>query len=133
MVAVGLIFGELTAGHYADTVAADPRIDRLRGRMEVVEEPRYSKEYLDPDKRSIANSVQLFFRDGSFTDRVEVEYPLGHRSRRGEGLPLLLGKCRANLNARLPAHRVEGLMALCLDRQRLEKTPVHEFMGILVE
>jgi 2-methylcitrate dehydratase len=132
MVAVGLIFGELTAGHYADTVAADPRIDRLRGRMEVMEEPRYSKEYLDPDKRSVANSVQLFFRDGSSTDRVEVEYPLGHRRRRTEGLPLLLGKCRSNLGARLSAPRVEGIMALCLDRQRLEKTPVHEFMGMLV-
>ncbi len=133
MVAVGLIFGELTAGHYADAVAADPRIDRLRDCMEVVEEPRYSKEYLDPDKRSIANSVQVFFRDGSCTDRVEVEYPLGHRRRRAEGLPLLLGKCRANLSARLPAPRVEELMALCLDRQRLEKMPVHEFMGMLVE
>ena len=132
MVAVGLIFGELSAGHYADTVAADTRIDWLRGRMEVVEEPRYSKDYLDPDKRSIANSVQLFFRDGSRTARVEVEYPLGHRRRRTEGLPLLLGKCRANLSARLPAHRVEKLLALCLDRQRLEKMPVHEFMEMLV-
>jgi len=133
MVAVGLIYGELTADHYADTVAADPRIDRLRGIMEVVEEPRYSKDYLDPAKRSIANSVQLFFRDGSSTARVEVEYPLGHRRRRGEGLPLLLVKCRANLGCRLPAPRVEEIMALCLDRQRLERTPVHDFMGMLAE
>jgi len=133
MVAIGLIFGELTAGHYADSVAADPRIDWLRSCMEVVEEPRYSKEYLDPDKRSIANSVRVYFRDGSRTDRVEVEYPLGHRRRRSEGLPLLLGKCRANLGARLPSFRVEELMALCLDRQRLEQTPVHELMGMLVE
>lgn len=132
MVAVGLIFGELTARHYADSMAADPRIDRLRGCMEVVEEPRYSKDYLDPDKRSIANSIQVFFRDGSCSDRVEVEYPLGHRRRRAEGLPLLLNKCRTNLGARLPASRVEELMALCLDWQRLGKTPVHEFMGTLV-
>jgi 2-methylcitrate dehydratase len=132
IVAVGLIFGELNAGHYSDTVAADTRIDWLRGRMEVVEEPCYSKDYLDPDKRSIANSVQLFFRDGSRTARVEVEYPLGHRRRRKEGLPLLLGKCRANLSARLPAHQVEKLLALRLDRQRLEKMPVHEFMEMLV-
>ncbi len=132
MVAVGLIFGELTAGHYAESVAADPRIDRLRSCTEVVEEPRYSREYLDPDKRSIANSVQVFFRDGSCTDRVEVEYPLGHHRRRAEALPLLLGKCRTNLGARLPSYRVEELMALCLDRQRLEITPVHEFMGMLV-
>jgi 2-methylcitrate dehydratase len=132
MVAVGLIYGKLTAGHYADSVAADPRIDRLRGRMEVVEEPRYTTEYLDPAKRSIANSVQLFFRDGTCTDRVEVEYPLGHRRRRAEGLPLLLEKCRTNLGVRLSAPRVERLMALCLDRQRLEKMPVDEFMGMLV-
>jgi 2-methylcitrate dehydratase len=133
MVAIGLIFGKLTAGHYSDAVAADPRIDRLRGCMEVEEKPRYSKEYLDPDKRSIANSVQVFFRDGNCSDRVEVEYPLGHRRRRAEGLPLLLEKCRANFSARLPAPRMEWLMALCLDRKRLAKMPVHEFMEMLVE
>jgi 2-methylcitrate dehydratase len=132
MVAVGLIFGELTADHYSDAVAADPRIDRLRERMEVAEEPRYSKEYLDPDKRSIANAVQVFFRDGGSTAKIEVEYPLGHRRRREEGLPLLVRKCRTNLAGRLAAGRVEKIMALCLDRQRLETTPVDEFMGMFV-
>ena len=132
MVAIGLIFGELTADHYADAVAADPRIDRLRERMEVVEEPRYSKEYLDPDKRSIANAVQVFFRDGGSTAKIEVEYPLGHRRRREEGLPLLVRKCRANLAGRLEAGRVEKIMELCLDQQRLETTPVDEFMGMFV-
>ncbi|HYS42860.1 MAG TPA: bifunctional 2-methylcitrate dehydratase/aconitate hydratase [Geobacteraceae bacterium] len=132
MVAVGLIFGELTADHYSDAVAADPRIDRLRERMEVVEEPRYSKEYLDPDKRYIANAVQVFFRDGGSTAKVEVEYPLGHRRRREEGLPLLVRKCRANLAGRLAAGRVEKIMELCLDQQRLETTPVDEFMGMFV-
>src|SRR6266567_3371370 len=132
MVAIGLIFGELTADHYSDAVAADPRIDRLRERMEVVEEPRYSKEYLDPDKRSIANAVQVFFRDGGSTAKIEVEYPLGHRRRREEGLPLLVRKCRANLAGRLAAGRVEKIMELCLDQQRLETTPVDEFMGMFV-
>src|SRR6266567_1880377 len=132
MVAVGLIFGELTADHYADDIAADPRIDRLRERMEVVEEPRYSREYLDPDKRSIANAVQVFFRDGGSTAKIEVEYPLGHRRRREEGLPLLVRKCRANLSGRLAAGRVEEIVELCLDRQLLETTPVDEFMGMFV-
>ena len=129
---VALIFGELTADHYADAVAADPRIDRLRERTEVVEEPRYSREYLDPDKRSIANAVQVFFRDGGRTAKIEVEYPLGHRRRRTEGLPLLVRKCRTNLAGRLAADKVENIMELCLDRQRLETTPVDEFMGMFV-
>ncbi|HEX9023447.1 MAG TPA: bifunctional 2-methylcitrate dehydratase/aconitate hydratase [Geobacteraceae bacterium] len=128
MVAVGLIFGELTARHYGDEVAADPRIDRLRALMEVAEEARYSRDYLDPERRSIANAVQVFFRDGSGTARIEVEYPLGHRRRRAEGVPLLLRKCRENLATSLPVAMVEELMELCLERERLERTPVHEFM-----
>jgi 2-methylcitrate dehydratase len=100
--------------------------------MEVVEEPRYSRDYLDPEKRSIANAVQVFFADGSTTERVEVEYPLGHRRRRKEGIPLLVAKCRENLASRLPAQRVEQLLELCLDRQRLESVPVNEFMELLV-
>jgi 2-methylcitrate dehydratase len=133
MVAIGLIFGGLSAGHYSDAVAADPRIDRLRERMEVVEDASYTKDYMDPDKRSIANSIQVFFRDGKSTERVEVEYPLGHRRRREEGIPLLLEKCRSNLNSRLSNSRVEELMELFLSRHRLKKTPVHEFMGMLVK
>ena len=132
MVAIGLIFGELTADHYADAVAADPRIDRLRERMEVVEDPRYSRDYLHPDKRSIANAVEVFFKDGGSTGKVEVEYPLGHRRRRAEGIPHLLQKCRSNLANRLPAGQVEKIMALCLDRQRLEDMSVEEFMGMFV-
>jgi 2-methylcitrate dehydratase len=131
MTAVGLIFGRLTADHYSDAVAADPRIDRLRERMEVREEPRYSRDYLDPEKRSIANAVQIFFKDGSATERAEVEYPLGHRRRRGEALPLLKEKARANMAARLPAERAEALIELCLDRRRLASMPVHEFMELL--
>jgi 2-methylcitrate dehydratase len=94
MTAIGLIFGELTADHYEDKVARDPRIDALRAKMVVKEEPHYSRDYLDPDKRSIANAVQVFFRDGTSTAKVAVEYPLGHRRRRAEGIPLLLAKAR---------------------------------------
>jgi 2-methylcitrate dehydratase len=130
MTAVGLVFGELTADHYGDRVAADPRIDRLRELMEVREEPRYSRDYLDPEKRSIANAVQVFFRDGSATERVEVEYPVGHRRRRTEALPLLVAKCRENLATRLPVARVEELVALFLDKERLIAMPVTAFMEL---
>ena len=88
IVAVPLIFGTLTADHYEDAIARDARIDALREKMQVVEDPRYTCEYLDPDKRSIANAVQVFFKDGTATAKVEVEYPLGHRRRRAEGIPL---------------------------------------------
>lgn len=128
MVAIGLIFGELTADHYSDAVAADPRIDRLRERMEVVEDQRFSRDYLDPGKRSIANRLQIFFKDGGSTEPVEVEYPLGHRKRRREGLPLLLEKCRMNLAERLPEAAVQRVMAVGQDRQRLEEMGVDEFM-----
>jgi 2-methylcitrate dehydratase len=130
--AVGLIFGELTADHYEDSVAADPRIDRLRAKMVVKEDPRYSREYLEPDKRSIANAVQVFFKDGSATERVEVEYPIGHRRRRAEGLPLLVEKARHNLRTQLTAERVEELIALCTDPSRLDAMPVPAFMNLLV-
>lgn len=132
MTAVGLIFGRLTADHYGGAVASDPRIDSLRERMEVREEPRYSRDYLDPEKRSIANAVRVFFRDGSATERVEVEYPLGHRRRRSEALPLLVGKAGDNLTTRLPAERAEALIGLCLDRKRLATMAVDEFMALLV-
>ena len=103
MTAIGLIFGDLTADHYEDAVADDPRIDALRAKMVCVEEPRYSKDYLDPEKRSIANAVQIFFKDGSKTDQVAVEYPIGHRRRRAEGMPLLLKKFETNLSFALCA------------------------------
>src|SRR6516165_4483975 len=101
MTAVGLIFGELTADHYEDKFARDPRIDALRDKMVIIEDARYSEDYLDPDKRSIANAVQVFFKDGSATEKVAVEYPIGHRRRRAEGIPLLVNKFEANLNSRL--------------------------------
>jgi 2-methylcitrate dehydratase len=132
IVAAVLLHGRLTAGLYDEATAADPRIDGLRERMTVVEDPRYSADYLDPEKRSIANAVQVFFRDGSRTERVEVEYPLGHRRRREEGIPLLLAKCRDNLSSRLPAARVEAVMALCRDRERLSAMAVPAFLELFL-
>ena len=130
MIAVPLIYGRLTADDYSDAVAADPRIDNLRAKMTVEENRRYSADYLDPDKRSIANAMRVVFTDGTATDRVAVEYPLGHRRRRAEGLPLLLDKLRANLATRLPADRCAALLALADDAARLEGMRVSEFMGL---
>lgn len=128
MVAIGLIHGELTAEHYEDVAAHDPRIDRLRLKMQVVEEPRFTKDYLDPEKRSIGNAIQVFFEDGTSTRLVEVEYPVGHRRRRGEGIPLLLKKFEANLATRYPQQRVKKLLGLCSDEDRLLSLPVSSFM-----
>lgn len=132
MVAIGLIHGNLTADHYEDEAASDPRIDALRAKMEVIEDERYSRDYLDPEKRSIANAVQIFFKDGTHTEKVEVEYPIGHRRRRREGIPLLLAKFRANLATRLSDQQAQTVMDLCQDQERLEATPVHEFMELFV-
>jgi 2-methylcitrate dehydratase len=132
MTAVALIHGELNADHYEDDVAADPRIDRLRGKMEVVEDKDFSRDYLDPEKRSIGNAVHVFFDDGGKTDRVAVEYPIGHRRRREEGIPLLVEKFRRNLATRFPPPRAKAILELCEDRTRLESTPVNEFMEMLV-
>ncbi|WP_439888439.1 2-methylcitrate dehydratase [Pseudomonas sp. MBLB4123] len=133
MVAVPLAFGTLQAEHYEDEFhAAHPLIDELRGKMAVVEEPRYSREYLQADKRSIANAVQVFFEDGSCTEKVEVEYPLGHRRRRAEGIPLLEEKFKANLASRLAEQRCAEILALCRDQARLEATPVQRFMELWV-
>ena len=132
MAAIGLIYGTLTADHYEDEVAADPRIDALREKMTVVENPQYSKDYLDPDKRSIANALQIRFQDGSTTEKVIVEYPIGHRRRRAEGIPLLEEKFANNLATRFPAKRAQAIRDLCLDGERLEATPVNEFMQMFV-
>lgn len=132
MVAVPLIHGRLGAECYEDGFAADPRIDALRARTRVVEEGRFSREYYDPEKRSIGNSVQVFFSDGTATDRVSIDYPIGHRRRRAEGIPLLVKKFEENLATRFPRRQAEGLLALCQDAQRLEATPVHEFVDRMV-
>src|SRR5690554_2343616 len=132
MVAVPLLFGELAAEHYEDDFhAAHPEIDALRARMEVVEEPSYSRDYLDPGKRSIANAIQVFFVDGSATEQVAVEYPIGHRRRREENVPVLEEKFRRNLETCFPRSRSARILALCRDQQALEAMPVHRFMGLL--
>ncbi|HEV8723181.1 MAG TPA: bifunctional 2-methylcitrate dehydratase/aconitate hydratase [Candidatus Binatia bacterium] len=132
MTAVGLIFGELTADHYEDAVARDPRIDALRGKMVCLEDPQYSKDYLDPEKRSIANAVQVFFKDGSATEKVAVEYPIGHRRRRAEGMPVLIKKFAANLASRLSPPQRQAIMAVCLDAERLRPMPVDKFIDMWV-
>jgi 2-methylcitrate dehydratase len=132
MTAIGLLFGHLTAEHYEDKVAADPRIDALRAKMSVTEDPHYSKDYLDPGKRSIANAVQVFFQDGSKTEKVAVEYPIGHRRRRTEGLPLLRDKAGAAFARHFGTERAQDIMALFADRRQLEAMPVHTFMDALV-
>ncbi len=132
MVAIGLIHGDLTAGHYEDQAAADPRIDRLREKMEVIEDKRYSADYHDPDKRSIANAVEIVFKDGRGTGKVEVEYPIGHRRRRAEGIPHLIAKFRANLATRFADKQAEAILDLCLDAPRLNRMPVPEVMQLFV-
>jgi 2-methylcitrate dehydratase len=128
MVAVPLIHGRLTAADYEDDVAGDPRIDRLREKMECVEDKQFTADYLDPAKRSIANAMTVYFKDGSRTDEVAIEYPVGHRRRRAEGVPLLEAKFRTNLARRFPARQAAAILALCQDQPRLEATPVHEFV-----
>ncbi|MEW5956673.1 MAG: bifunctional 2-methylcitrate dehydratase/aconitate hydratase [Chloroflexota bacterium] len=130
MVAVPLLKGSLTAEDYEDEAAADPRIDQLRAKMEVWENDRFTKDYLNPAKRSIGNAVQIFFSDGAATGRVEVEYPLGHRRRRSEGLPLLLEKFQRNITTRLSPRQCAHILDLCSDQARLEATPVNEFMEL---
>lgn len=133
MTAVPLIFGELTAEHYEDSFhEAHPVIDEVRGKMEVVEDSRYSAEYLEPDKRSIANAIQVFFKDGSSTDKVVVEYPIGHRRRRDESIPLLEDKFWSNLTSRFPRQRSQQIFELCSDQAALEGMPVQRFMDWFV-
>src|SRR5437879_2569913 len=132
MVAIGLIKGNLTAADYEDDVARDPRIDALRAKMICIENKQYSRDYLDPKKRSIANQLQLFFEDGTKTRKVAVEYPLGHRRRRHQGIPLLEEKFRRNLARRFPKEVREAIVELCRDSKRLEATPVKEFVDLFV-
>ncbi|NIK71551.1 MULTISPECIES: bifunctional 2-methylcitrate dehydratase/aconitate hydratase [unclassified Paenibacillus] len=132
MVAIGLLHGELTADHYEDAAASDPRIDKLRDLMRTAQDPRYSKEYLDAEKRSIANAIEVFFADGSSTGKVEVEYPIGHRRRREEGIPLLVSKFEENLRTRFPAKQAGRIAALCLDQEALERIEVDRFSDLFV-
>jgi 2-methylcitrate dehydratase PrpD len=132
MTAIGLIFGQLTAEHYENGFAADPRIDVLREKMTCVEDSRFSQDYLDPSKRSIANAVQIYFANGTHTHNVEVAYPIGHRRRRSEAVPLLEEKCTLNLKGRFPEKQVSEIMALMKNAEKLASTPVHQFLDLFV-
>jgi 2-methylcitrate dehydratase len=132
MVAVPLIFGRLTAADYEDEVAADPRIDRLRDLMEVHENDAFTKDYYDPQRRFIGNAVQVFFKDGSATPRIQVDFPVGHRRRRAEGQPLMIAKFEAAVNAHYPAKQAARVVALFADPARLTALSVNEFMAELV-
>tara|TARA_B100000929_G_scaffold290173_1_gene282902 strand:- start:916 stop:2370 length:1455 start_codon:yes stop_codon:yes gene_type:complete len=132
MTAVGLLKGNLEATDYEDEVASDKRIDFLREKMVIEEDKRYSKEYLEVDKRSIPNALQIFFKDGSSTNKVEVEYPLGHRRRRKEGIPILIEKFKSNLKTQFSSSRSEEILSLCSNQTKLESTSVIDFMDLLV-
>jgi 2-methylcitrate dehydratase len=132
MVAVPLIFGRLTAADYEDTVAADPRIDALRDKIACVEDPQFTRDYHDPDKRSIANALTVELKDGTKLDEVVVEYPIGHKRRRADGIPLLEAKFRTNLARRLPRRRQDAILEVSLDQTSLEAMPVPAYVDLYV-
>lgn len=130
MVAIGLLKGNLVAADYEDAIASDPSIDKVRSLMRVVENPQYSNDYLDPDKRSIANSVQVIFSDATATNRIEIEYPLGHPRRRQEALPVIQEKYRSNLSAHLPKQQCDDLSQWIEQADCFDNLPVHEFADL---
>jgi len=132
MVAIPLIFGRLTAEDYEDEVARDPRIDALRKRMEVRENPTFTREYYDPDKRYIGNAVQVFFRDGSVTPRVQVDYPIGHRKRRAQGMPVLVRKFETSVDAHFGVKQAERIKTLFATPKSLDALPVNELIAAMV-
>ena len=132
MTAIGLLKGGLIAEDYEDDVAQDPRIDELRAKMHVVECDRYTKEYLEADKRSIANSLQIFYKDGSSSEIIEVEYPIGHRRRREEGIPVLISKFERNLKTQFSSDRSKLISKICSNQENLEKSSVLDFMSLFV-
>ena len=132
MTAIGLLKGDLVAEDYEDDVASDPRIDELRSKMVIQEDERYTKEYLEEDKRSIANAIMIHFKDGSSTEKVEVEYPIGHRRRREQGIPLLIEKFKANLGTQFSENRTKEILSLCEDQSTLENSSVIDFMNLMI-
>ena len=132
MTAIGLLKGDLVAEDYEDDVASDPRIDELRSKMVIKEDERYTKEYLEEDKRSIANAIVIHFKDGSSTEQVEVEYPIGHRRRREQGIPLLIEKFKANLGTQFSENRTKEILSMCEDQSTLENSSVIDFMDLMI-
>ncbi len=132
MVAVPIIFGRLTASDYEDKIASDKRIDVLRDKIECVEDPKFTRDYHDPDKRSIANALTVEFTDGKKMKEIVVEYPIGHKRRRKEGMPVLMAKFKTNL-ARVFAEKQRGaIWELCTEPKKLDATPVNEFVDMMV-
>ena len=132
MVAVPILFGRLTAGDYEDAIAKDPRIDALRAKIECVEDKSFTKDYHDPNKRSIANGLTVEFKDGKKLKEIVCEYPIGHKRRRKEGMPVLVEKYKTNLARRFPAKQQQTILDLCLNQKKLEATPVNEFVDLFV-
>ena len=132
MVAIPMIFGRLTAADYENDVAADPRIDILRSKMQVAENKGFTKDYFDAEKRYIGNAIQVFFKDGTSTDRVAVDYPIGHRRRRDEGIPVLKQKFASSVSGKLKPAQWKALDALCVDRDKFASTSVDDFMAQLI-
>jgi 2-methylcitrate dehydratase len=132
MVAVPILFGRLTAGDYEDAIARDPRIDKLRDRIVCVEDRKFTRDYHDPEKRSIANALTVEFSDGRKLREIVVEYPIGHKRRRKEGMPVLVEKFKTNLARRFPARQQKAILELCLDAKRLAATPVNDFVDMMV-
>jgi 2-methylcitrate dehydratase len=133
MVAIPLIFGRLSAADYEDEVANDPRVDALRAKMQVRENPTFTKEYYEADKRHIGNAVQVFYKGGTESRRVEVNFPVGHRKRRAEGYPLLMQKFDSSVAAHYGAKQAAAIKALGADPARLDALPVPEFVAALVK
>jgi len=132
MSAIGLLKGQLTAADYEDEAAADPRIDALREKMVCIENTSYTEDYLDPNKRSIANALQVIFADGTSSDKIAVEYPIGHRRRRNEGIPELVKKFKINLARRFPAKQQQQILDVCMNEAQLSAMPAHEFVDLFV-
>lgn len=133
MATVGLLKGNLTAQDYEDAVAQDPRIDALRAKMQCIENKQFTQDYLDPSKRSIANALQIFYQDGTHSEKITVEYPIGHRRRRTEGIPELIKKFSKNLNREFDPEHAEKILNLNLDYEKLAATPVHEYVDLFVK
>jgi 2-methylcitrate dehydratase len=132
MVAVPIIFGRLTAGDYEDSIARDPRIDKLRDKIVCVEDKQFTKDYHDPDKRSIANALTVEFNDGKKMKELVCEYPIGHKRRRKEGMPVLVEKFKTNLARRFPSKQQQAILDVCMDAKKLEAMAVNEFVDMFV-
>jgi 2-methylcitrate dehydratase len=132
MVAVPILHGRLTASDYEDDVASDPRIDKLRDKIVCIEDKKFTKDYHDPKKRSIANAVTVEFKDGKKLKEIVCEYPIGHKLRRKEGMPVLVEKFKTNLARKFPAKQQKAILDLCSNSKKLANTPVHEFVDMFV-